>query len=273
MPELPEVEVVRLGLAPLLTGQRLARVWTSGKSLRSFEGCSSLLEGLCGQVVLGVGRRSKILLFEFETHTLRLHLGMSGVLTLEPQSVGTRLAKDPHEHLALQFERHALWFRDPRRFGDVQLCAPGASWPASALGVEPLSAAFDDAYLFRAAIEVRQAIKPWLMSGAVVVGVGNIYASEALFRAGIHPNRLAGQISERRMRTLSEMIRAVLREAIEKGGSTLRDFRSHAGRPGDYRDAHQVYGRQGTPCPKCQRPIRRIVQSQRSTFYCGNCQR
>ncbi|MFM1859667.1 MAG: bifunctional DNA-formamidopyrimidine glycosylase/DNA-(apurinic or apyrimidinic site) lyase [Pseudomonadota bacterium] len=273
MPELPEVEVVRLGLAPILEGQRLLSTWTSGKSLRSFAGCSSALQGLRGQVVSAVGRRSKILLIEFETHTLRLHLGMSGVLTLESSPEGDRLAKDPHEHLALQFERHVLWFRDPRRFGDVQVCAPGAIWPASAQGVEPLSADFDDGHLYQAAKGVRQAVKPWLMSGAVVVGVGNIYASEALFRSGIHPNRQAGQVSEHRMRSLSQHIRDVLTEAIEKGGSTLRDFRGHAGRPGEYRNAHQVYGRQGTPCPKCQRPIRRMVQAQRSTFYCGNCQR
>jgi formamidopyrimidine-DNA glycosylase len=120
---------------------------------------------------------------------------------------------------------------------------------------------------------VRQAVKPWLMSGRAVVGVGNIYASEALFRAQIHPARAAGRISQMRWNRLVDAIKQVLEEAIERGGSTLRDFRGHLGEPGDYREAHQVYGREGLPCPRCERPIRRLVQAQRSTFFCSGCQR
>ena len=273
MPELPEVEVVRLGLAPELTGQRLMGVWTSGKRLRSFLGQSEGLACLKGQPLLALERRSKILLFQFESHTLRLHLGMSGVLTLEVSVTSLRPAQDPHEHVALQFEKQALWLRDPRRFGDLQLCEPNAPWPPSAQGVEPLSSAFDVQRMMQASAGVRQAVKPWLMAGHAVVGVGNIYASEALHRAGIRPTWAAGRISARRWARLVEEIQAVLREAIEKGGSTLRDFRGHEGRPGEYREAHQVYGREGLPCLSCQQPIRRMVQAQRSTFYCSGCQR
>ncbi|MEY2777591.1 MAG: bifunctional DNA-formamidopyrimidine glycosylase/DNA-(apurinic or apyrimidinic site) lyase [Pseudomonadota bacterium] len=273
MPELPEVEVVRRGISPVLSGQPLRSVWASGRSLRSFTGDARLLSPLCGQLLRAVSRRSKTLVFDFDHRSLRLHLGMSGVLRISPLAEFSTPPQDPHVHLALRFERSVLWLRDPRRFGDVQLCTPADEWPESARGLEPLEPEFSGAMLAQAACGVRQAVKPWLMSGRVVVGVGNIYASEALFRAQVHPMRAAGRISRARWDRLAEAIQVVLREAIERGGSTLRDFRGHTGEPGDYREAHQVYGREGLQCPQCSRPIRRMVQAQRSTFFCSGCQR
>lgn len=273
MPELPEVEVVRRGIAPILIGQPLVSVWASGKPLRSFSGDSARLQPLIGQYLQSVERRSKTLVLAFDQHHLRLHLGMSGVLRAQAGQASGMQSPDLHTHLVLGFESATLWLRDPRRFGDAQVCPPDADWPASAKGLEPLSGEFTAEAMSTSASGVRQAVKPWLMAGTAVVGVGNIYACEALFRAGIHPARAAGRIAPARMRLLVQVIQAVLSEAIARGGSTLRDFHGHDGEQGLYRADHLVYGRQGHPCPRCQRPIRRIVQAQRSTFYCSGCQR
>jgi len=237
-----------------------------------------MLAPLIGQRLRGVHRRAKTLILEFEGLSLRLHLGMSGVLRLAPRAQAEPPPSEPlrpesHVHLVLTFDSTRLWLRDPRRFGDIQLCRMETDWPESASGLEPLHAQCTGARLAGAARGVRQAVKPWLMSGRAVVGVGNIYASEALFRAQIHPARAAGRISQMRWNRLVDAIKQVLEEAIERGGSTLRDFRGHLGEPGDYREAHQVYGREGLPCPRCERPIRRLVQAQRSTFFCSGCQR
>lgn len=273
MPELPEVEVVRRGIAPVLSGQALQGVWTSGRSLRSFQGSAQALDPLCQQTLRSVSRRSKTLVFEFDRHSLRLHLGMSGALRLYPIGAMPATPPDPHVHLVLTFQSDSLWLRDPRRFGDLQVCTSETAWPESARGLEPLLPECSGLSMAKAACRVRQAIKPWLMSGRAVVGVGNIYASEALFRARIHPTRPAGSISRARWDRLVEAIQQVLTEAIEQGGSTLRDFRGHEGEPGQYRQAHQVYGQEGSACPRCARPIRRMVQAQRSTFFCSGCQR
>lgn len=273
MPELPEVEVVRRGISPTLVGQPLVGVWASGRALRSFQGSAAALEPLRDQVLRSIERRAKTLVFGFDRLSLRLHLGMTGVLRLAARAEPPGPQGDPHLHLVLTFSTHALLLRDPRRFGDLQVCLPGSGWPESASGLEPLHSECTGPSLAQAALGVRQAIKPWLMNGRAVVGVGNIYASEALFRAQIHPARAAGRISQARWNRLVLEVKQVLQEAIDRGGSTLRDFRDHQGEPGDYRQAHQVYGREGAPCPRCARPIRRLVQAQRSTFYCSGCQR
>lgn len=289
MPELPEVEVTRLGLMPVLPGLVLESVRTSGKALRSFTGSAAVLQPLRHQRLQTIVRRAKQLIFVFERHLMSVHLGMSGVLQWRGVGVSQDRVLAGHDHVAWRFQTGELVLNDPRRFGDVRLlvkptgfeCSPEAGLaqlPAdwlghAASGLEPLSADCHGGALFQAARGVRQAIKVWLMRGDVVVGVGNIYASEALYRAGISPRRAAGRISRQKMDRLAQTIAQVLQEAIDQGGSTLRDFHGADGQPGRYGQAHQVYGREGLPCLACGQVIRRLVQAQRATFFCPNCQR
>ncbi len=298
MPELPEVEVTRLGLMPVLPGLVLESVRTSGKPLRTFAGSSTVLRPLVQQRLITIARRAKQLIFVFERHLMSVHLGMSGVLVWRQTTAqrSTPSAGLPghaghagHDHVIWQFKTGQLVLNDPRRFGDVRLLDKPAGFeqdlqrnlqvlPAdwlgqAASGLEPLSANFHGEALFQAARGVRQSIKVWLMRGDVVVGVGNIYASEALFRAGLSPRRAAGRVQRSRMNRLAQAMTEVLREAIDQGGSTLRDFHGADGQPGRYGQAHQVYGRQGLPCLVCGATIRRLVQAQRATFYCPGCQR
>ncbi|NBT34121.1 MAG: bifunctional DNA-formamidopyrimidine glycosylase/DNA-(apurinic or apyrimidinic site) lyase [Betaproteobacteria bacterium] len=276
MPELPEVEVVCRQLSPLLAGQSLQGVGTSGKSLRSFSGRPQGLSPLLGQSVRGLTRRAKNLLLVFDHHQLALHLGMSGVLSWCPGR-DSPPKQSVHEHLWLVFDRGLLLYTDPRRFGDARLIdgdeAPSRALGVGSSGLEPLEASFNGEALTRAAQGVRQAVKVWLMRGDVVVGVGNIYASEALHRAGIHPARAAGRIRPERLARLVHHIKEVLEEAIREGGSTLRDFKDAAGVHGGYGERHRVYGRAGQPCLSCGTHIRRMVQAQRATYYCHVCQR
>jgi formamidopyrimidine-DNA glycosylase len=284
MPELPEVEVIARGLVPVLVGQRLHRLAVSGKPMRSFAGRITPLKPLEGQRLLGLSRRAKTLIWTFEQHWLAIHLGMSGVLRWQPSPVEN--APPAHCHLRCWWEHGELWFVDPRRFGDIRLArrpqgihTPHDSpLPASLVGQagqgwEPLSATLTPQAFAGSAKGVRQAIKVWLMKGDPLVGVGNIYASEALHRAGIHPARPAGRVSAARLHQLLQAIRAVLEEAIAAGGSTLRDYRHADGGTGQYAGAHRVYDRAGEPCPSCGQAIRRMVQAQRASFYCPACQR
>jgi formamidopyrimidine-DNA glycosylase len=287
MPELPEVEVTRLGLMPVLPGLVLQSVRTSGKTLRSFSGSAADLKPLTHQRVQTIARRAKQLIFVFERHLMSVHLGMSGVL--QWRGAGQDQAMSGHDHVAWRFQSGELVLNDPRRFGDVRLLVKPSDFEANptaglaqlpadwlgqaASGLEPLSTDFHGGALFQAARGVRQAIKVWLMRGDVVVGVGNIYASEALYRAGISPRRAAGRLSRQKMDRLAQTIAQVLQEAIDQGGSTLRDFYGADGQPGRYGQAHQVYGREGLPCQVCGQAIRRLVQAQRATFFCPNCQR
>lgn len=286
MPELPEVEVIARGLAPVLEGRLLEAVLVSGKPLRSFSGRASVLRPLRGQRLIDLSRRAKTLIWTFERHWMAIHLGMSGVLLWRP---GTDVGEPPpHCHLRCRWEHGELWFVDPRRFGDIRVLARpegvmgealGAGDPsasllgASAAGHEPLSDTLCAADLVGAAKGVRQSVKVWLMKGDPLVGVGNIYASESLHRAGIHPARAAGRIAPQRLILLLGMIRLVLEEAIAAGGSTLRDYRQSDGASGRYAGQHRVYGRAGEPCIACARPIRRIIQAQRATYFCSGCQR
>ncbi len=279
MPELPEVEVVVRGLAASrLPGQRVQTVWGSGLALRHATASAEALAPLVGQRLQRVERRAKSIFLAFDRHWLVVHLGMTGTLQALDQP-----APLPHTHLRIHFGQGLLQFADPRRFGDARLYprGPGAeealpteALGASARGMEPLSEDFTPEAFIAAAQGVRQAIKPWLMTGQAVVGVGNIYASEALFAAGISPLRAAGRVSAQRMADLHGHIRRILADAIEAGGSTLRDFRDAQGAEGRYGGAHRVYDQAGAACPRCmQATLRRIVQAQRSTFYCPRCQR
>ena len=266
MPELPEVEVTRLSFA-----DRIAGAQSLGKPLRWPLGCPS--QTLVERRVLGVRRRGKYLLIDLQPQGLLLmHLGMSGSVVFDrclPPA-------GKHDHFELQTSQGQLRLNDPRRFGAVVYAEherdPVAVKLLSRLGVEPLGEDFvlED---FQRALKVRQtAIKQVLLAGEVVVGVGNIYASEALFLAGIRPSMRACQISRPRAARLHAAIRQVLAEAVSKGGSTLRDFSNALGETGHFQLSAQVYDRQGLPCRVCEAPIKRMVQQQRSTYYCPRCQ-
>ncbi|WP_435627619.1 bifunctional DNA-formamidopyrimidine glycosylase/DNA-(apurinic or apyrimidinic site) lyase [Candidatus Ferrigenium straubiae] len=270
MPELPEVEVTRRGLAPHLEGQPVLDVVIRHTGLR-WPVPKNLPKLLRGQAIRTLGRRGKYLLAGFDRGTLILHLGMSGSLRLLP--VKTPAGK--HDHFDLVLGNGMLVrLRDPRRFGAV-LWHEGevSAHPLlAALGPEPLEKGFDARYLHQVTRNRTAAIKHVIMDSHVVVGVGNIYANEALFRAGIKPQLAAGKLSLPRCTRLVKEIRATLTEAIEKGGSTLRDFINSDGKPGYFQQHYWVYGRAGESCRKCGKPIRQIRQGQRSSFYCSQCQ-
>ncbi len=270
MPELPEVEVTRQGLAPSLTGARITQV-RLGKPLRWPLGVAP--ERLVGLRVQGLRRRGKYLLIDLSEGLLLIHLGMSGSLRFAPQLPPAGV----HDHFEMQTDHGSLRLHDPRRFGAV-LYAEG---PQDArvhklldgLGMEPLGGDFDLAR-FRAGLRAsRQAIKQLLLSGRLVVGVGNIYASEVLFVAGIRPTALACSISAPRAARLHAAIRQVLAQAVRQGGSTLRDFSGIDGNAGHFQLQAQVYGREGQPCRVCGTVIQALRQGQRSTYFCPRCQR
>lgn len=305
MPELPEVEVTRRGLLPHLEGSRIAGVAVRHRGLRwpvpeELETC------LPGRVIRRVERRGKYLLLECvreaevvadgvaggvaggvtgsvadgdDAGWLLIHLGMTGTLRVwhEPPAPGT------HDHIDLQLHDAAgrpltLRFRDPRRFGAVLWTTlPEALLPTHPLlrnlGIEPFDPAFDGDWLYRHTRGRSAAIKTVLLSGDIVVGVGNIYCSESLFRAGIRPTTAAGRLSRARCERLAAAVRETLALAIERGGSTLRDFVGSDGASGYFQLDCLVYDRTGKPCRHCATPIRQIVQGQRSTFYCPQCQR
>jgi len=271
MPELPEVETTRRGVAPLIIGKRIINVVVRNPSLRQ-PVTPGLHRHLYGKAFSGVSRRAKYLLFETDDGTLLVHLGMSGSLRVVPE--GTSAQK--HDHLDLGFEGGSvLRYRDARRFGLVLwLEKDHMLHPLLArLGPEPLAESFDGAWLHRRAAGRRLAVKPFLMDQATVVGVGNIYASEALFRAGIDPRRPAGEISLARYSRLAEAVRQVLEQAIQEGGTTLRDFSGVDGSPGYFAQSLKVYGREGEPCTVCGSPISCQVIGQRSSYFCRRCQR
>ena len=273
MPELPEVEVLRRSLAPHLEGARFESVTVTNRALREPVDTRALRRRVVGRGVTALRRRSKYLLIDLEGgSTLVVHLGMSGRLTLGADE----LPPEPHEHVRFGLDSgEALRFRDPRRFGLVLALATevlDSDRHFVHLGVEPLDGLDGDA-LWRASRGRRAPVKAFLMDARIVVGVGNIYASEALFRAGVHPKRAAGRISRARWRLLSEAVVAVLNQAVEEGGTTLSDFADGDGTPGYFQVSLAVYGREGGPCPSCGLAVRRIVQSNRSTFYCPRCQR
>lgn len=270
MPELPEVETTRRGLAPYVIGRTIERIEVREPRLR-WPVAKELPKALAGARIGALDRRAKYLLFGTDAGTLLVHLGMSGSLRYLP----TDRRPELHDHVDVHFAGGgALRLNDPRRFGSLLLApAPSAHPLLRDLGPEPLSDEFDADYLWRTSRHRRVAIKQHLMNGRVVVGVGNIYASEALFRAGLHPRRMAGRIARERFPPLVEAVRAVLRDAIEEGGTTLRNFVGGDGKPGYFRASLRVYERDGEPCVDCGTAIQRRVLGQRATFYCPRCQR
>lgn len=270
MPELPEVEVTRRGIAPHVEGRRVSGVVVRHHGLR-WPVPRKLAEQLTGATVKRVDRRAKYLLIDCGRGTLIVHLGMSGSLRL----VDAQSAPGPWDHVDVVFGAHALRLRDPRRFGAV-LWHEGAiaEHPLIAhLGVEPLGPDFTAEALHAAARARSVAIKLFLMNADVVVGVGNIYASESLFRAKVNPKTRAGSLSLQRWRSVVQAVRATLTDALAAGGSTLRDFVGGDGARGYFQQQYAVYGREGQSCGACATPVRRLVQGQRSTFYCPRCQR
>ncbi|MBT0959670.1 bifunctional DNA-formamidopyrimidine glycosylase/DNA-(apurinic or apyrimidinic site) lyase [Denitromonas iodatirespirans] len=269
MPELPEVETTRRGLAPHLLGHAVRRVTVRCASLRQ-PIPASLPAVLTGQTLQQLERRAKYLLFGFEQGVLLAHLGMSGSLQL----VAPDSAPGKHDHVDMDFGHLTLRYRDPRRFGMLMWLDDGAdAGPLRHLGIEPLDERFDGAWLHQATRGRSTPIKTWLMDNHHVVGIGNIYASESLFRARIHPLTPAGHLGPQRCARLATAIRETLEAAIAAGGSTLRDFVGGDGRPGYFQQQYFVYGRTGEPCRICQRPVQRIVQGQRASFLCAHCQR
>jgi len=271
MPELPEVETTRRGIAPHVEGRRVTKVVVRQRRLR-WPVPRALQRELTGQTVKSVGRRAKYLLLGTDAGTAILHLGMSGSLRLVPADS----PPGPHDHVDLVLDDgNCLRLTDPRRFGALLWTrADPARHPLLRdLGPEPFDAAFNGAYLYRRARGRRLAVKNFLMDSHIVAGVGNIYANEALFLAGIHPARPAGRISARRYERLAQSVRDILQQAIAQGGTTLRDFVGGDGRPGYFRQTLRVYGRAGQPCPVCNTRLRVTHIGQRSTFYCPRCQR
>ncbi len=270
MPELPEVETTRRGIAPLVEGRRIAALRVRQRQLR-WPVPAGLERRLAGQPIGAVRRRAKYLLLETPAGTLILHLGMSGSLRVVP----TDAPPGKHDHVDLVLDDGAcLRLRDPRRFGAVLFTreAAAAHPLLRELGPEPLGQDFDGEHLYRRSRGRRVAVKSFLMDSRIVVGVGNIYANEALFLAGISPRRAAGRISRVRYARLAEAVRTVLERAIAAGGTTLRDFTAVDGAPGYFRIALNVYDRAGQACPHCGEPIRLLRLGQRSTFYCARCQ-
>lgn len=283
MPELPEVETVRRGLEPVMTDTVIESAQVNRPDLR-WPLPVNMSERLTGQRVLGLRRRSKYILCDLEGgETLLIHLGMSGRMLISGAQLGAfahpHPAPEKHDHVVLNMVGGArITFNDARRFGAMDLAQTSEvdshKWLAG-LGPEPLGNAFSEDHLVARLKGRKMPIKSALLDQKIVAGLGNIYVCETLYRAGIHPARQAGAISERRVRSMVPIIRQVLEEAIAAGGSSLRDFRQADGELGYFQHNFDVYGREGMTCKtqECQAEVRRIVQSGRSSFYCPTCQR
>ena len=271
MPELPEVETTRAGIEPHTLGRTVTQVVIRNRQLR-WPIPQQLPRQLEGATIASVSRRGKYLLLHTEAGTAILHLGMSGSLRIV--TAGEAVQKHDHVDIVLD-DGQALRFHDPRRFGCLLWTRkdPLQHELLVSLGPEPLGDEFSGDYLFEQAHAKKIAVKSYIMDSKVVVGVGNIYANEALFRAGIHPKRAAGRISLARYRQLAVAIVEVLDEAIAQGGTTLRDFVNSEGKPGYFQQTLAVYGREGKPCIHCGTPLHCIRLGQRSTYYCSHCQK
>ncbi len=271
MPELPEVETTRLGIDPHAVGRRILAVAVHEPRLR-WRVRRDLPAQVAGQRILHTKRRAKYLLIELERGTLLLHLGMSGSLRVLPADT-PRVA---HDHVDVVLDSGStLRFNDPRRFGSLHYTSsdPRLHPLLANLAPEPFDAAFDADYLWRVTRRRRVAIKQLLMNSRLVVGVGNIYANEALFRAKVRPRRQARGLSRSEVARLARAVRAVLTQAIRVGGTTLRDYVGADGSPGYFRQKLYVYERTGQACRTCGTPVRQLTQGQRSTYYCPSCQK
>lgn len=269
MPELPEVETTRRGIEPFLSGQRIESIEVRQPKLRW--PIPDQVQNLVGQKINAVSRRGKYLIFDTASGYLIWHLGMSGSMRILPR----QSAPEKHEHVQLNLvSGKSLRYRDPRRFGALLYTNsdPLKHKLIANLGPEPLSESFNTEYLSSCCHKRQSSIKSVIMDSHNVVGVGNIYACESLFSAGINPKTRAGRISDNRLERLVEAIKTILGKAIEQGGTTLQDFTQADGNPGYFSQSLNVYGQEG-PCPVCQSAIRRVTLAQRSTFYCPKCQR
>ncbi len=270
MPELPEVETTRRGIEPHILGKDIQQLVVRQPRLR-WPVPQRLAQHLQGQQIQRVSRRGKYLLLDVNRGTLIIHLGMSGSLRILNQMTLPGL----HDHVDIVFNDGSLLrFTDPRRFGAwLWTAKPIEQHPLlEKLGPEPLDDSFSADYLHGCANKRKQAVKTFIMNSHIVVGVGNIYANESLFRAGIHPFRAAGRISQQRYEILVDSIKTVLQSAIEQGGTTLRDFVGGEGKPGYFQQQLQVYSCTGKPCHNCETAIKEKRLGQRSTFYCSQCQ-
>ncbi len=277
MPELPEVEVTRLGIAPHLEGRKVSAVKVLDGRLR-WPVPSHLPKTLSGQKVRSITRRGKYLLLQMDTGHLLIHLGMTGTLRILANTDSLK----PHDRVTFEFGKLSLRLHDPRKFGAV-LWHANTQGPLEKntllqkLGVEPFSAEFAAQLgadiLYKASRKRSVAVKQFLLAGQAVVGVGNIYCSESLFEAGIHPAKAAGKLSKPQCARLANAVRLILKKAIAAGGSSLKDFVNSEGDPGHFMVQTKVYDRKGLPCKVCKTPIVQIVQGQRSTYFCPQCQK
>ncbi len=270
MPELPEVETTRKGILPYIDQQTVAEVIVRQPKLRWL--VPEEIHDMQGETIQSVTRRGKYILLETSKGTVLIHLGMSG--SLRVLDVGAEVEK--HDHVDIVFaNKKLIRLRDPRRFGAVLWTTknPLKHKLIRSLGPEPLGEDFNVDYLFQCSRGRKVSIKQFIMNGHIVVGVGNIYACESLFKAGISPKALAGKVSKKRYEKLVEVIKEVLAAAIEQGGTTLKDFVQAEGNPGYFQQQLNVYGRAGEACLVCDSTVKQIKQGQRSTFYCSKCQK
>ncbi len=271
MPELPEVETTRRGIHKHVEHQTIKKVIIRQAKLR-WPVPGTLTKKLAKQVIHNVTRRAKYLILSCDAGHVILHLGMSGSLRV----VKADTPAEKHDHVDFVFTNgKCLRLRDPRRFGAVLFTKddPNEHKLIKSLGPEPLSKSFTAQHLFDRSRKRSLTIKSFIMDSKIVVGVGNIYASEALFRAGIHPKRAAGKVTKEKYTLLTTAIKQVLKAAIKAGGTSLRDFTKSDGKPGYFKQSLKVYGRKGEPCYQCKKPISHAVIAQRSTYYCTHCQK
>jgi len=271
VPELPEVETTRRGIEPHVVGRRISRLLVHDRRLR-WPVDLSLVAAVAGSTIRRAGRRAKYLLIETETGTLILHLGMSGSLRVLPAAT----PRISHDHVDIELDSgQSLRFNDPRRFGSLTFTAgdPLLHPLPKCMAPQPLEPGLDAEYLWRITRRRSVAIKPLIMNARLVVGVGNIYASEALFRARVRPRRQARSLSRAECARLARAIKATLAMAVKAGGTTLRDYVGADGNPGYFRLKLYVYERAGRPCRVCRKPVKQFTQGARSTYWCPNCQK
>ena len=268
MPELPEVETTKNGLAKLLSSKTITKVEIRNPNLR-WKVDQSIKSNINNQTIRSFSRRGKYILFNLDEGHLMLHLGMSGKINVV--DINQPLKK--HDHFLLHFKNEVMRFNDPRRFGSIFYLDSLSHKLIDYLGVEPLEDSFHKNYLFENSRNKTQNVKAFIMDSKVVVGVGNIYACESLFKTGINPKTKSNKISKQRYINLTENIKKVLTKAIRAGGTTLQDFAKVDGKPGYFSQELSVYGRENENCFNCNGKIKRIIQNQRSTFYCPKCQK
>jgi len=268
MPELPEVETTKNGLEKLLTNKKISKVEILNPNLR-WKINQSIISKLNNKTINSFSRRGKYILFNFDKGHLMIHLGMSGKINV----VDLNQPLKKHDHFLLYFNNEVMRFNDPRRFGSIFFLENLNHKLLNSLGVEPLEDTFHENYLYEKSRNKTQNVKAFIMDSKIVVGVGNIYACESLFKTGINPKTKANKISRQLYVNLSTNIKEVLNKAIKAGGTTLQDFAKVDGKPGYFSQELSVYGRENENCYNCNGKIQRIIQNQRSTFYCPKCQK